>query len=61
MKASTVIKELQSLIDKHGDREIEVNGKWHSNIVVTPYSFFEIDCIDLFSDSNNLQLLVKNG
>lgn len=61
MKASVIIQELQSLIDKHGDREVEVNGKWNSDIVITPYSFFEIDSIDLFPDSNNLQLFVKNG
>lgn len=60
MKATELISSLQSLVNECGDREVEVNGKWNSDIVITPYLFLEIDSVDIFPDSNNFQLLVKN-
>lgn len=61
MKATKLIKSLQSLVNEYGDMEVEVNGKWNTESVITPYSFLEIDSVDIFPDSNNFQLLVKNG
>lgn len=61
MKATELIKQLQSLVNECGDREVEVNGKWNTERAITSCSFLEIDSVDIFTDSNNFQLLVKNG
>lgn len=61
MRATVLIKSLQHLVDEYGDRDVEVNGMWNTDCIITPYSFFEINDVDIFSDSNNFQLLIKNG
>lgn len=60
MKASELIKNIQSLVDSYGDREIEVNGEFNNDFPINTNTFLEVVRVDLFADSNNYQILVKN-
>ena len=61
MKASQVISELQDLVIKYGDREIQVNGLWNSDYPINTHSRLEIEMIDLFEDSANYQIIIDNS
>ena len=61
MKASELKSELQALIKKYGDKEIEVNGEYNSHYPIDTCSRLEITRIDLFGDSANYQLLIDNS
>lgn len=60
MKASEIIKTLQSFVDLYGDREVEVNGTYSTPCDIHSTSFLEIMDIDIYPDSNSLQIIVKN-
>lgn len=60
MKASEIIKALQSIVDDCGDREVEVNGAYSTPCNIHSTSFLEITDIDIYPDSDNIQVIVKN-
>ena len=61
MKAKELIKQLQSLVNDYGDRDVEVNGMYANEIPIHSKSFLEIADIDIFADSSNFQILVNNA
>lgn len=60
MKASEIIKTLQSIVDDYGDREVEVSGEYSAPFNIDSTSFLEIEDIDIYPDSDGIQIIVKN-
>lgn len=60
MKATKIIKTLQSIVDDYGDREVEVNGAYGTPSEIHSTSFLEIGDIDIYQDSDSIQIIVNN-
>lgn len=60
MKASEIINTLQSIVDNYGDREVEVSGEYNAPFNIDSTSFLEIENIDIYQDSDSVQIIVKN-
>lgn len=60
MKASELIKQLQDFVSEYGDREVEVNGEYNTNYPLNTASRLEITRVDIFADSENIQILIEN-
>lgn len=61
MKASELIVQLQEIITEFGDREIEVNGEYNNNYPLNTASRLQVTRVDIFADSNNVQLIADNS
>lgn len=60
MKANELIQRLQEMVFEFGDREIEINGEYNSDYPLNSKSRLQITRVDIFTDSNNIQILVYN-
>ena len=60
MKATKIIETLSSIVDLYGDREVEVNGAYNHPCDIHTTSFLGIMDIGIYSDSDNIQVIVNN-
>ena len=60
MKANELIQRLQEIVFEFGDREIEINGEYNSDYPLNTQSRLQINRVDIFVDSENIQIMVNN-
>lgn len=60
MKANELIQRLQEMVFEFGDREIEINGEYNSDYPLNTQSRLQITRVNVFSDSENIQIMVDN-
>ena len=60
MKASELIQQLQEMVFELGDRSIEINGEYNSDYPLNTQSRLQITRVDIFVDSENIQIMVDN-
>ena len=60
MKANELIQQLQEMVFEFGDRQIEINGEYNSDYPLNTQSRLQITRVDVFEDSENIQIMVDN-
>lgn len=60
MKATELIQQLQETVFEFGDRQIEINGEYNSDYPLNTQSRLQITRVNVFSDSENIQIMVDN-
>jgi len=60
MKVSELIQQLQKVVFEFGDRNIEINGEYNSDYPLNTQSRLQITRVDVFEDSENIQIMVDN-
>ena len=60
MKATELIQQLQEMVFEFGDRQIEINGEYNSDYPLNTQSRLQITRVDIFVDSENIQIMVDN-
>lgn len=60
MKATELIQQLQEMVFEFGDRQIEINGEYNSDYPLNTQSRLQITRVDVFEDSENIQIMVDN-
>ena len=60
MKAKELIQQLREVVFEFGDRNIEINGEYNSDYPLNTQSRLQITRVDVFEDSENIQIMVDN-
>jgi len=60
MKANELIQQLQEMVLEFGDRNIEINGEYNNDYPLNTQSRLQITRVDIFADSENMQIMVDN-
>ena len=60
MKANELIQQLREVVFEFGDRNIEINGEYNSDYPLNTQSRLQITRVDVFEDSENIQIMVDN-
>ena len=60
MKATELIQQLQKVVFEFGDKQIEINGEYNSDCSLNTQSRLQITRVDVFEDSENIQIMVDN-
>ena len=60
MKATELIQQLREVVFEFGDRNIEINGEYNSDYPLNTQSRLQITRVNVFSDSENIQIMVDN-
>jgi hypothetical protein len=60
MKANELIQQLREMVFEFGDRNIEINGEYNSDYPLNTKSRLQITRVDIFVDSENIQIMVDN-
>ena len=60
MKATELIQQLQEMVFEFGDRQIEINGEYNSDYPLNTQTRLQITRVDIFADSENMQIMVDN-
>lgn len=61
MTATQLILDLQELVNKFGDRVIEINGEYNNDYPLNTTTRLPVTRIDLCGDSENFQILCDNS
>ena len=60
MNVHELIKQLQEIEIEYGDRQIEINGEFNNDYPLNTQSRLQITRVDVFADSDNIQIMVDN-
>ena len=60
MKVNELIQQLREVVFEFGDRNIEINGEYNSDYPLNTQSRLQITRVDVFEDSENIQIMVDN-